>query len=232
MKNLSCLFLVTASALALPVTGAETPADLKGAIKKLSGQPNYSWTLTTKTEGSEAGSRQGPIEGKTVKDGFTFIKGTVGENTFQAAAKGTKFAVNYADEWVVVSEDDEQTARIAKRLKGLKDPINTAGDLAGKAKELKKDDAGAYAGELAPEAARDIFRTLGRRAAVAEEAKGTVKFWVKDGELTKYEFNVKGTITVGGDKKEVNLSRTVTAEFKDIGSTKVTLPDEVLKKFE
>jgi len=231
MKPLPFLLVLAVITLSTPLRAADAATEVKDAIKKLADQPNYSWTLTPRTEGSEAGTRQGPVEGKTMKDGLTFLKGTANEISFQAAVKGGKIAVNYADEWVVVDENDELTGRVAKRLKGVKDPLGMASELAGKTKSFKKED-GAYAGELDPTAARELFRTLGRRAAEAEEAKGSTRFWVKDGQLSKYEFTVKGTITVGGDKKEVNLSRTVTVDFKDIGSTKVTLPDEVLKKFE
>ena len=41
---------------------------------------------------------------------------------------------------------------------------------------------------------------------------------------------VKGTIAVGEDKKESNLSRTVTINVKDVGSTKLTLPTEATSK--
>jgi len=232
--NTYCILLAGAVALAFTsnVAGAEPASDVKAAIKKLGEQPNYSWTMTSKTEGSQAGARQGPIEGKSVKDGYTWLKGTSGENSFQAAAKGGKFAVNYADEWVVVDDADERTARVVGRLKGLRDPAGMAGDLASKAKDLKQDGEGVYAGALLPDSARDLFRTLGRRAAEAEAAKGSVKFKVKDGQLAQYEFNVKGTIKVGGEQREVEINRTVTVEFKDVGTTKVTLPDELLKKFE
>jgi hypothetical protein len=75
-----------------------------------------------------------------------------------------------------------------------------------------------------------MFALLGRRAAEAPEAKGTVKFWVKDGQLTKYEFVVRGKITVGEAKREVDLSRTTTVEIKEAGSTKVSLPEDAKKK--
>jgi hypothetical protein len=75
-----------------------------------------------------------------------------------------------------------------------------------------------------------LFSLLGRRAAEAPEAKGSVKFWVKDGRLAKYQFSVQGKITVGDDKREVEVSRLMTVEIKDVGSTKVSLPEEARKK--
>ena len=217
-------------ALALGATGAEPKSVVKEAIKKLSDQSGYSWVFTPKTVGSEAAAKLGPIQGKTVKEGVVWLKGTSGENSFEAAVKGTKYAVNYNGEWIVVDEDDEATASIARRLKAVKNPLETADELVAKVREFKKEPAGLYSGDLTDEGAKEVFGKLGKRAAAADEAKGSVKYWVKDGLLTKYEFIVKGKITVGADKREVELSRTVTVEFLDIGSTKITLPEEVKKK--
>ena len=217
-------------AIALVVTGAEPKSEVKDAIKKLENQSGYSWVFTPKTVGSEAAAKQGPIQGKTQKDGTVWLKGTSGDNSFEAAAKGTKYAVNYAGEWMTVDEDDEATASIARRLKAVKGPLETAGELLGKAGALKMEPAGLYSGDLTAEGAKELFGKLGKRAAEAEKAQGSIQFWVKDGLLTKYEYTLKGKITVGADKKEVDLSRTVTVEFKEVGTTQVTLPEELKKK--
>ena len=230
MKMSSYLLLAGTLALSALTAYADPKSDVKDAIKKLGTQSNYSWTFTPKTDGSEAAARQGPIEGKTEKDGFTWFKGTVGDNSFEVAVKGSKYAVNYTGDWVAVSEDSEETARIAKRVKSLKDPIEAAEELTSKAGELKKDSDGAYSGDLTAEGAKELFSRLGRRAAAAQDAKGSVKFWVKNGLLTKYEFSVKGKMTVGEEKKEVDVSRTITVEIKDVGSTKLSLPEEATKK--
>ena len=230
MKTSFCLLFTGTLALSLVAAHADPKSEVKDAIKNLATRPNYSWTFTPKTEGSEAAAKQGPVEGKAEKDGVTYLKGTTGDVSFEAAAKGGKYAVNYAGEWVVVDENDEETGRIAQRLKAMNNPLETAEELAGKASELKKDSDGLYSSELTAAGAKELFGRLGKRAAAAPEAKGAVKFWIKNGLLAKYEFNVKGTITVGSDKREVNLSRTVTVEFKEVGSTKVTLSDEVRKK--
>ncbi len=131
---------------------------------------------------------------------------------------------------MAVEEDSEETGRFAKRVKALKDPAETAQELASKAGELKKDPDGVYSGDLTAEGAKELFGRLGRRAAEAKETKGSVKFWIKDGLLTKYEFNLKGKMTVGDDKREVDVSRTVTVEIKEVGSTKVSLPEAATKK--
>ena len=95
---------------------------------------------------------------------------------------------------------------------------------------MEKESNGFYAGEMAPDTAKALFSLLGRRAAEAPEAKGSVKFWVKDGQLDRYEVNVHGKITVGEDKHEVEISQTANVEIKEIGTTKVSLPGEARKK--
>jgi len=230
MKTSSFILLAGTLAMSAFAANADSKSEVKDAIKKLGTQSNYSWTFTPKTEGSESVARQGPIEGKTEKDGFTWFKGTYGDTSFEAAAKGSKYAVNYAGEWITVEEDSEETGRYATRVKALKDPVETAEELASKAGELKKDSDGVYSGDLTAEGAKALFGRLGRRAAEAQQAKGSVKFWIKGGLLTKYEYNLKGKMTVGEEKKEVDVSRTVTVEFKDVGSTKLTLPEGATKK--
>jgi hypothetical protein len=180
-------------------------------------------------EGSEAGRRAGPVEGKADKDGLTYFKGTISDNTFEVASRGEKLVVNYTGEWLTPTELGalDQVNRLRQTLKK---PADEATALTGQVAELKKEADGTYAGELEPASAKALFAVLGRRAAAAPEAKGTVKFWVKDGQLAKFEHVVRGKITVGEDKKEVEISRTLTVEIKDVGSTKISLPETATKK--
>lgn len=100
------------------------------------------------------------------------------------------------------------------------------------AKDLKADE-GVIVGTLSEEAVtqRLSFGRGGRGgqpAAAPKNASGTVKFWVKDGTISKYELHVKGTVT--GRNGEVEVDRTTTTEIKNVGSTKVELPAEAKKK--
>jgi hypothetical protein len=229
MKRTPALLLVSLLAMSTGVA-ADPKSEVTDAIKKLRAQPNFSWTMTPKTEGSETASRQGPIEGKTEKGGITWIKGTSGDNSFEAVIKGAKYAVNYTGEWMAIDEEDEGTARIARRLKPFKDILESAEELVAKSKEITKAADGSYTSDLTAEAAKEMFGRLGRRAAESTDASGSVKYWVSDGVLKKFESTVKGKFTAGEEKKEVNLSRTVTVEIKDVGSTKVSVPTEATSK--
>lgn len=211
------------------VVGAEPKTDVANAIKKLADQSGYAWVWTPKTEGSESGRRQKPIEGKTEKDGFTRIKSSSGDTEYEAGFKGEKLVVNYNGDWLSADEIGENNNAI-RRLRAFKKPVEEAEDLLKRTKELKREADGVYAGDMTPEAAKELFALVGRRAAEAAAAQGSMKFWVADDQLSKYEFAVRGKITAGEDKREVEISRTITVEIKDVGKTKVAFPADATKK--
>jgi len=59
-------------------------------------------------------------------------------------------------------------------------------------------------------------------------AKGTVKFWIKDGILSRYEYNLKGSMDFGGNAMDID--RTTGVDIKDVGTTKIVVPDDAKKK--
>ena len=161
-----------------------------------------------------------------------------GDNTTEAFLKGGKGAVKTPDnDWqslteVGASAGDQPGPRrfLARTLQNFKAPAVQAGDLADKSKELKKDDA-TYSGDLTEAGAKELLSFGGRPGGKAPEpknAKGSVKFWLKDGVLSKYEMKVKGTVSFNGN--EFENDRTTTVEIKEIGSTKVEVPAEAKKK--
>lgn len=236
MKTLLPLLVTSLLALPLAAAGADAKAELQAAAKKLADQPNYSWTSTPKTEGGGGGGgnfRPGPTEGQTEKGGWTHTKSTMGDNTVESVFKGDKGAIKREDTWQTAGdlEGDDRGAFIARRLRAFKAPAAEAADIADKVKELKKGEGGLYSGELTDEGARALFTRGGRRGGQGGgDAKGSVKFWVKDGLLSKYEYQLQGTFTRGDSGEEVKVSRTTTVEIRDVGKTKVSVPEEAKKK--
>jgi hypothetical protein len=218
------------------VAGSLVAADLKDTIvdaaKKLADAENYSWKQTTENAGG-GGFGAGATEGKTQKGGYTWVSMTMRDNTVEAVKKGEKGAMKNQEGWRSLAEassgDPGPGTFVARRLQNLKTPAEQAQELAGKVKELKQD-GDAYSGELSEEGAKSLL-TFGGRGGNGPEvsgAKGSAKFWVKDGVLTKYQTKVKGTVSFNGNDREVD--RTTTVEIKDTGSTKVTVPEEAQKK--
>ena len=97
-----------------------------------------------------------------------------------------------------------------------------AAELAAATKELKKD-GDVYSGDLTEEGAKAQFRI-----GTVSNPKGSVKFWLKDGALSKYEYKVKGTVSFNGNDREVD--RTTTVEIKGVGTTRVEVPEDAKKK--
>jgi hypothetical protein len=129
------------------------------------------------------------------------------------------------------SGDPGPATFIARRMQNFKGPVAQAEDLTGKVQELKKD-GDTYAGDLTEEAAKSQLmfggRAGGGNGPEISGAKGSVKFWVKDGLLSKCEIKVKGSVSFNGNDRQVD--RTTTIEIKDIGSTKIEVPAEAKKK--
>jgi len=243
MKNTFTLGL--AAAFVATLSAAEPKDALKGAAKKLADKPNYSWTSTFKMgEGDQ--EFPGP-KGKIEKDGFAVLTQEFRESTWEAVLKGDKGVVKTDEGWKTGDElgppgPPGQGGRptwtwILRRLLETKPPAKEAGELLEKIPDLKAGEAGLYSGDLTEEAAKE-FLSFGRRPRPGQEgppppknAKGSVKFWVKDGLLTKYAVFLQGTIRFGQDQEERDIATTRTTEIKEVGTTKVEVPEEAKKKF-
>jgi hypothetical protein len=227
---LSTLLLFAFSSVSL--VAADPKDEIKAAARKLADKQNYSWTATPKSEGDGIAAGAGVIEGQTEKGGFTYVTMTVGNNDIEMAFKGDKAAIKREDEWQATDELEGNNAWIADRLKAFKAPAAEAAEFVGKIEELKNAD-GVYSGDLSESQVKEIMaRGRGRRGAEPEGAKGWAKFWIKDGLLSKYQYNVQGKLTVGQDKREVSVNRTTTVEVKEIGSTTLKVPSGAKKKLE
>ena len=114
--------------------------DVKAAAGKLAAKSNYSWKTTVEAAGGGGRFRPGPTEGKTEKDGFTFLSMTRGDNTMEAVLKGGKGALKTPDGWKSLAEATEAgdgqpnpAQFIGRMLQNFKSPAAQAEDLAAKA---------------------------------------------------------------------------------------------------
>ena len=199
--------------------------DIIAATKKLGDNGNYSWKTTVVVPES-ARFKPGPTEGKTEKDGFTYVTMSFGENMTEAVIKGDKAVVTNQDgDWQTTSElENAEGPRqfLGRMVKNLKTPAIQAVELVAAAKELKKDGE-AYSADLTEEGAKAQFRF-----GTPKNPKGSVKFWLKDGALSKYEFKVQGKVEFNGN--EMDVDRATTVEIKEVGTTKVNIPAAAKKK--
>jgi hypothetical protein len=230
------LLVCSTTLLAAASLVAADKDDVTSAAQKLAGADNYSWTTTM--ESSQF--NPGPSHGKTLKDGLVWQDFTMQDNTVEAFAKSGKGAIKTDDGWQTLDDaakDDgggggNFTRFLAMRMRDFKAPAAQAEEIAGKTKDLAKT-GDTYAGDLTEEGAKSLM-TFGRRGGQGQRpdisnAKGSVKFWIKDGVLTKYQTKVSGTMKDrNGDDRDID--RTTTVEIKDVGSTKITVPNEAKSK--
>lgn len=210
-----------------------TKEDITAAAKKLADKDNYAWKQTTENAGGR-GFGAGTSEGKVEKGGFMWTSFTMRTNTVEGIKKGEKGAIKTQDGWKSISEatsgDPGPASFLARWVQNLKAPAAQAEDLAKAVGDLKKD-GDVYAGDFTEEGAKSQLRFGGRGGGDGPEisgAKGSVKFWVKDGMLSKYEIKVQGKVSFNGNEREVD--RTTTVEIKDVGTTKVQVPAEAGSK--
>ena len=231
MKRNLLFGIVVMAAGSLLAAESGSKEEVTAAAKKLGDKGNYSWKSTM-----EAGNFNGSTDGKTDKDGLVSLSMTFGDNTTEAYVQGSKGAVKAPDrDWESLSELANSTEPgpgrfLVRRLQNFKAPAAEAADLAAKAKELKKE-GDVYSSDLTEAGAKELMTFGGRRGGNAPEpknAKGSVKFWTKDGVLSKYELKVQGTVNFNGEDRDID--RTTTTEVKDVGTTKIEVPEAAKKK--
>ena len=219
---------ILATTTSLFAADAAPKDEVTKAIKALAEKPNYSWKTTTVVpEGTRF--RSGPIEGKADKEGTTYLNMTFGDNMTEAVVKGQKATYTNQDgDWQSAEESSEGRGRfMGAMVKNFKAPAVQAADILAAVKDLKKE-GDAYSGELTEAGAKSLMSFRSRGDDNIKSAKGSAKFWIKDGVLSKYEHKVRGTMTFNDN--DIEVDRATTTEIKDIGTTKVTVPEAAKKK--
>jgi len=218
---------------AVSLFAADAKEEVTTAAKKLGEKANYSWKTTVVVPES-AQFKPGPTDGKTEKDGFTHIKTSFGDNNVEVVTKGEKTAyINRDGEWQLADGQGGGGGRGAGFMRNVRPPAAQAAEIAAGAKELKKD-GDVISGDLTEEGAKTLMRFRrgggggGGEGPAITGAKGSVKFWVKDGVLAKYEFKLSGKMDFNGN--EIDMDRTSTVEIKDVCTTKVEIPEGAKKK--
>jgi hypothetical protein len=228
----------TLSALATLMVGSLIAADptpkevVTAAAKKLGEQTNYTWTATVVVP-DDAPFKPGPTKGKTEKEGFATVSLSFFDNQLQVVLRASKAAAMSEDgSWKTVEELDQQEGPgrfLGALVRGMKRPADEAAGILSFTKELKKD-GDVYASDLTEEGAQALqtFKMAGGDSMAVNDAKGSAKFWIKEGVLTKYEFKLKGLLKFGDN--EFPSDRTTTVEIKDVNNTKVEVPEAARKK--
>jgi hypothetical protein len=234
MKTRLLTGLVATLATGLLAADSNPKDKLANAAKQLAGKPNYSWTTST-TEADGTSGRLGPIDGKADKEKLTFLSFAVGGVPVEVYMKADKGAAKALEGWMTLDEIAQTSgtaAAVVRYLKSYKAPAAQSADLVNNLNGLKEAEE-VVSGELKDEPLKELLLVGTRRRDGQEEpkindGKGTAKFWIKEGVLTKYELKVQGKVVAG--ERTLDIDRTTTVEIKDIGSTKLEVPDEAKQK--
>jgi hypothetical protein len=213
--------------------------EVKNAAAALGNETNYAWHASVEVP-ADAQFKPGPTDGKTEKNGYTTLSIEFGDNTSEGVLKGTNGAVKTDDGWQSLAEAMKDnggggfnpTAFTARMVQNSRTPAVEAASLADAAKELKKD-TNSISGDLTEDGAKTLmsFRRRGNGGGpTITNPKGSVKFWIKDGTLVKYQYHVTGSMSFNGN--DFDVDRTTTVEIKDVNTTKITVSDDVKKKLQ
>jgi hypothetical protein len=226
--------------LALLAAGAALAAEpaptnqVADAIAKLKAAANYSWTSTLKMANSDFNI--GPVKGQADKDGFAKMSQQFMDNTTEIVLKGDKVALKGESGWDLLAEGGDMSTFFAAGMARNGAAAQEAEIVLKSVKELKALDGGVLGGDFTGAGATDLMsfgprHTTGDNAfPPPKNAQGSVKFWLKDGMVAKYETHLVGTMTMGDSDNEMDQTRTV--EFQDVGTTKMDIPADAKKKLE
>ncbi len=228
MKKQALFGIVTL--LSAPLMAQDTSqTDVSTAAQALANQPNYSWKQTVVVP-PDSQFQPAPTDGQTEKDGYTFVSTSFGDNDVKWVIKGDKFAVYTADNgWQAPSEmDDQGPGRfMGAMIRNFRTPAQQATNLLAGVKSLTKS-GNVYSGDLTDDGAKSLLTFRRGGQATVSNAKGSAKFWISNGVLSKYEFKVTGTVSFNGNDRDVD--RDTTVEISNVGTTKVAVPDDAKKK--
>jgi hypothetical protein len=233
--------IIVLSSGALWAADSASTNQVSDAIAKLKSATNYSWTVTT-VAGPDAPFTPPPVKGQTDSAGFARFTTQFGENVADVIVKGDKAAVKGEDGWQLADAGGGFGPEMfALNLARNGTPTDEAARILNGVKEFKALDGDALGGDLSADAATDLLSFGPRRAAAKANpdapafpppkgAKGSAKFWLKDGALVKYQTHLTGTFSFNDNETALDFTRTT--EIQQVGATKMDIPDEAKKKFE
>jgi hypothetical protein len=219
MKTLIAFAAVFASFATLRAANSSALDEVQNAAQKLAAADNYSWTIT-----SDSSLLSSPSHGKAESEGFACLDFPTQDHGTQAILKDDRGMIKTPAGWKWLGDaDDNVEVPVCRwitewRLHIYTLPAREAWNFANHVEDLTVSN-GIYSG------------LLPNSGNFAQDVKCTVKFWIQDGVLTKYQVNCKGTIkAIHGLTKDQHIDQTTTVEIQDIGTTKIAVPEEVKGK--
>jgi hypothetical protein len=207
------------AALAVPAADDE---GLAKALRAATGADSYAFTVRD-TPGGE-------VEGKYQKDRPVSLRA----DRIDFFKKGDALVYKQADGWHKAKTGVQSDPLIilggSAKARGTRLPHDDLTGLEKRLRNLKKSEEKGqvvYSGELTEEGAKALAKSEDRDVARG----GTAKLWLDDkGRPARYEIAIRLKGRRGNADVDGEATRTVT--LKELGATKVEVPDEVKKLLE
>jgi hypothetical protein len=242
-RSLPLLTFLLSIGVSTPAAEADKDALIKAA-QALAEQPSYAWKTVVEVP-ETARFRQGPTAGKLEKGVAMFVSTSGFRGNADMIIAGTKAATTDREgNWqsAAAASGGQGGNRFgAPNPRDFKAPADEALELINGLTTLRKE-GDAYVSELSEEDAKKLAAGgAGRRGGGGGGgrggggsnvlfAKGSVKFWVEGGVLTKYQQVLDASMDFNGS--EFVVERTTTTTISDIGKTEVKIPEAARAKLE
>lgn len=217
----------------LPAPPAAPPrvSDLPSAVRALFTAPNHRWVSVTRTT-------PGPFpelrtEGATERGGWSMATRTGDGPDLHLVRHANSIVLQDRDgHWLSPAETRQRLTALGRSARGgllglgAVSPAVLAASLAGKLRNLRVEDNAILGSVDGPDAAT-LLMPAGPRGAATPGLRFTsaeVRFWINDGTLAKFELVARAQVT-GPDGTARELETTAFTEFKDVGSSRVEVPD-------
>jgi hypothetical protein len=226
------IFVSVASAGDRESSGARDEA--KKAIEKLAELDNYSWTSERKSAGNDSSA----IKGKINKEGLTYVRIKMADRVVEGLIKDGAGALKSDEGWLSTSEfsgsggspRSNPMTFLARHLSVFaKSPVVQASGLLKQTNGLRSERTDVFTGVLNEDGVKENLPQFGVEVS---DPEGSVKFWIADGMLVKYSYTVRAHVKFVDQQREVDYDRTTMVEIEDAGTTKLIIPDDVLKKIQ
>ena len=241
-RTLCCAAALLACSAALAQTDPKD--DIKAAVQKVTTADNYTWS-SSMDGGRFSGTSDGKIQG-----GLVHVTSSFGDNTMEFYAKGDQAAIKTDDGWKSASEiladaDNngggggggggfDPNVMAARMATAYKAPADQSLALVDQLQNIQKTADG-YTADLTEDGVKQMM-TFGRRrrnnangnGPQFSNLKGNVVLTIADGALTKSVVHVTGTMSFNGN--DVDVDRTTTVTFSNVGSTSIDVPADAAAK--
>jgi hypothetical protein len=236
MKRFLLCCALTVFAGSVVAAEPDLKEEVLSAAKALSDSDNYSWTLTSETQRGD-NSFQLETEGKTEKEGFTQLTITRDDNAIEIVLKGDKGAIETDAGWKSLAElssdtnAENQSRFVVRMAQNFRTPAEVLEQALAEVEKVEKT-GDEYVCELSAEGVKNLLSFRPRSEPVGGiqvgNGRGTFRVTVKDGAIEKFKYEVSGTVTFQDQTGQ--LKRITEVQLKDIGTTKLSIPDDIQAK--